>query len=514
MPLRGGSLKAISPSPLQQFSNGRIRFEVTGATDVGLHRDHNEDALGLLPEVYQPAAAQRGHLFAVADGMGGGAKGEVASRLAIEALFAAYYGSAPELPPQAALQAAFAAANEAVHREGQHLQFGMMGTTLVACLLVEDAVLVTNVGDSRAYLLRDRAIYQLSEDHSLVAEQVRAGVLTPDQARRSAQRNIITRAIGHQPTVQGDQYQVAPLRAGDVLLLCSDGLHSLVDDEELLRIGLQADLTRAAAEYIAAANARGGYDNITCLLVRILAVEPRAAAEAPTLRSSASLRPSGEPPTQRLWAVSRPLGLVLLVAGLVLALGLGGAVGAERAAALVARLQAGAPAAAAPARPAFAGMRVSGQVVLPPGVARVPPGVFVAAERAGGPPLTVPVEEGGRYVLTLPEGAPAGLYTLAVRPEQWALTGERDGPRRFAVYPPQPVMLAPGSDVVITLPFQIKEEAPLSVAARGVELPARGEGDSEGAAVPRDPGMQLPGGAMSQSPSAVPSDGAASREGR
>jgi len=472
-------LKAVSPSPLQQFSNGRIRFEVTGATDVGLHRDHNEDALGLLPEGYQPAAAQRGHLFAVADGMGGGAKGEVASRLAIETLFAAYYGSAPELAPQAALQAAFAAANEAVHREGQHLEFGMMGTTLVACLLVEDMVLVTNVGDSRAYLLRDGAIYQLSEDHSLVAEQVRAGVLTPDQARRSAQRNIITRAIGHQPTVQGDQYQVAPLRAGDVLLLCSDGLHSLVEDEELLRIGLQADLTRAAVEYIAAANARGGYDNVTCLLVRILAVEPRAAAEPPTLRSSAALRPGGDPPTQRLGAVSRTLGLVVLVTGVVLALGLGGAAGAERVTALVARLQAGAPAAEAPARPAFAGMRVRGQVVLPPGIARVPPGVFVAAEHPGGPPLTAPVEEGGRYVLTLPEGAPAGLYTLVVRPEQWALSGELDGARRFAVYPPQPVMLAPGSDVVVALSFRIEEEPPRSVAARPADAPVWTEGEAE-----------------------------------
>ncbi len=276
-------MEAVSALPLRRFSNGRIGLETTGATHVGLRRSHNEDTLGLLPDAYRARERQQGFLFAVADGMGGAQKGEVASHVAVDTLFATYYDrspdSAPDLPPRDALRASFNAANDAVYRQGLTLESGMMGTTLVACAIVEDTAIVANVGDSRAYLIRGGQIRQISEDHSFVAEQVKAGVLSPEEARYSPQRNIITRAIGHEPRLQTDQYEVGPLQPGDVLLLCSDGLHGLIEDADLLAIGQQADLQQAAREYVALANAHGGLDNITCLLVRILPPDADAPAE-------------------------------------------------------------------------------------------------------------------------------------------------------------------------------------------------------------------------------------------
>jgi serine/threonine protein phosphatase PrpC len=268
-------LEAASQPPLLHLDNGALRLEVAGATHIGLRRARNEDSLGLRPDAYDARAAADGYLFAVADGMGGAEKGEVASRLAMEALFETYYvrddDSAPELPAPEALRAAFNAANSLVHGESMKLESGMMGTTLVACTIVGNLAIVGNVGDSRAYLVRDGKLKQITDDHSFVNEQFKAGVLSAEEARTSPQRNIITRAIGHQPRVQSDQFQVGPLQPGDLLLLCSDGLHGMVPEHELLSISDEADLRQAAIDYVEAANAHGGLDNITCLLVRIVA---------------------------------------------------------------------------------------------------------------------------------------------------------------------------------------------------------------------------------------------------
>jgi len=268
-------LEAASQPPLLRLDNGRLGLEVAGATHVGLRRAHNEDALGLRPDAYDEFGATSGYLFAVADGMGGAEKGEVASRLAVDALFATYYArdkqADPARSPAEALRAAFEAANGLVYGESLKVVSGMMGTTLVACTVVADQAIVGNVGDSRAYLLRAGRLQQITDDHSFVNEQFKAGVLSAEEARTSPQRNIITRAIGHQPTVQADQFQVGPLQAGDLLLLCSDGLHGMVGDDELLAIGAEPDLQRAAAAYVDAANTHGGLDNVTCLLVRVVA---------------------------------------------------------------------------------------------------------------------------------------------------------------------------------------------------------------------------------------------------
>jgi serine/threonine protein phosphatase PrpC len=268
-------LEAETQPPLLHLVNGRLRLEATGATHVGLRRARNEDSLGLLASAYDDWAATQGYLFAVADGMGGAEKGDVASRLAIEALFQTYYArdddSVPDLPAPEALRAAFNSANSLVHDESMKLVSGMMGTTLVACTIVGDVAIFGNVGDSRGYLVRNGQIKQITDDHSFVNEQVKAGVLSAEEARTSPQRNIITRAVGHQPRVQSDQFEVGPLQPSDVLLLCSDGLHGMVPDSDLLRISQGADLRQAALDYVEAANANGGLDNITCLLVRVIA---------------------------------------------------------------------------------------------------------------------------------------------------------------------------------------------------------------------------------------------------
>lgn len=439
-------MKAASPPPVQRFHTGRFTVEAVGATDVGLHRDHNEDALGMLPPAYEAAAADRGYLFAVADGMGGAEKGEVASALALDALFAAYYGSPAELSPPEALQAAFIAANEAVHREGLNLEYGMMGTTLVACLILDDAAIVGNVGDSRAYLFREETLDQISEDHSLVAEQVRAGLITPEQARRSSQRNIITRAVGHQSSVDIDQFRVAPLQPGDMVMLCSDGLHGMVEDPGLLRIGvMEHDLVLAAASFIDAANARGGHDNITCLLIRVLAPEGEAArgevqgmSAAASTTDNATLQRATRARRRRrraLWAgLSGGLGLVLVV-GLISLLGPGEALlagGSDRRS----------------AEPPIDGMQVSGRVLLPPGVSTAPPGVFIGVRGPGGQRTTARVDGEGKFTLNLPATAPAGAYTLEVSPEQWALAADggatSGGPRQLAVYEPHTLALTQG----------------------------------------------------------------------
>jgi PPM family protein phosphatase len=282
-------LEAASSPPLLRFSTGRLRLEATGSTHVGMRRSQNEDTLGLLSDRHAQPTPEAGFLFAVADGMGGAQKGEVASRLAVDTLFATYYDvepdSAPDLPPSEALKASFNAANDAVYRHGLTLESGMMGTTLVACTIVDDAAIVGNVGDSRTYLIRDGQLRQISEDHSWVAQQVREGLISEEEARHSPQRNIITRAVGHQPRVQSDYFTVQ-LQPGDVLLLCSDGLHGLLENDELIAVAQQPDLQQAAQEYVDLANAHGGHDNITCLLIRVL--PPDQAQGAATGTDAAS----------------------------------------------------------------------------------------------------------------------------------------------------------------------------------------------------------------------------------
>lgn len=275
-------------------------------TDNGRARDHNEDTFVVEPA---PDRAEAGALFVVCDGMGGFAAGEVASDLAAKTITRRYYaGLAAD--PVAGLREAFVEANQRIFQQGR----GKMGTTGVAALFLHDRVMLANVGDSRAYLLRAGEAIQLTRDHSFVEEQVAAGVITADQARGSSYRNIITRALGHRPEVEVDLYheQVMP---GDRILLCSDGLYTQAEPREIAELGSAASLQHAVQSLIDIANERGGPDNITAVLVEVVEVDSPNGAPAPgrterlasapaprTAKLPAAAAPPGAPRTTRLHA--------------------------------------------------------------------------------------------------------------------------------------------------------------------------------------------------------------------
>lgn len=237
-----------------------MKLRHSARTDVGKTRDHNEDDFGIGEGA---GVDQYGELLVVCDGMGGHAAGEVASRLGVETILSTYYSDSSSDRIDV-LRRAFERANERIHAEGR----GAMGTTGVAALFYNGMLHVANVGDSRAYLIRNDDICQISRDHSLVGEQVAAGVITADQAKSSYYRNVITRALGYQSEVQVDMFHL-PLQVGDTVVLCSDGLHGLVSDEEIGEIARSMPLADAVDRLIDLANERGGTDNITTIIAHV-----------------------------------------------------------------------------------------------------------------------------------------------------------------------------------------------------------------------------------------------------
>jgi serine/threonine protein phosphatase PrpC len=247
------------------------RFRSSVKTDVGLRRQHNEDSYLVNPEL---------GLYVVCDGMGGHAGGATASRLAVLAIesellgakarpdnpFAAQ-GPLETSPLATALRESIEAACALVFqksREDAELQG--MGTTCIALLLKDDQAIVGHVGDSRAYLVRNGQAHQLTEDHSLVNEQVRAGLLTPEEARRSKLKNVITRSVGFEEDVLVDLLGL-PTRAGDLFLLCSDGVSNLVPIEDMRDALLRHPIEDVAGKLVDLANARGGDDNSTVIAI-------------------------------------------------------------------------------------------------------------------------------------------------------------------------------------------------------------------------------------------------------
>jgi PPM family protein phosphatase len=237
-----------------------LEYEAAGATDQGRTRRSNEDAYGLNLQNHTSGN------FVVCDGMGGAAAGEVASRMAVDAMLEAM-SQAPLSPDS--LQQAVDQANHSVHNSAeQNPARAGMGTTLVAMATRGTRAWVAHVGDSRCYRFRKNTLESLTRDHSLVDEQVRLGHLTPAQAEISPMRNVITRAVGTQDEVDADviEFEVSE---GDLYLLASDGLMREVPDEEIAEILRTAeDLNQACAALITAANEAGGRDNITCIVVR------------------------------------------------------------------------------------------------------------------------------------------------------------------------------------------------------------------------------------------------------
>lgn len=256
-----------------------LKLEACALTDVGRRRSHNEDFLGdllLRPESAQQFGPEkleeRGHLFAIADGMGGHASGEVASRLAVTALFQRYYNTPLNRSLGEHLVQAVREANQEVYNAGQTNPEGAMGTTLTLAVFKGNLARVCNVGDSRTYLMRHHQVRQLTRDHSVVQDQIEMGLISAADVKRSPIRNYITRAIGHKEMVDPDYFEHV-LRAGDVFLLCSDGLHGKVQEEEIPGIIENSPhLSDAAIRMVQLANERGGPDNISVLLVRVLEV--------------------------------------------------------------------------------------------------------------------------------------------------------------------------------------------------------------------------------------------------
>lgn len=264
-------------------------------TDVGKTRDHNEDSYGVEAGGERTAA---GALFVVCDGVGGFASGEVASDLAVKTIMSHFYGGNNQDPAKA-LVAAFEATNQVVFQQGG----GKMGTTAVAALFRDDAVTVANAGDCRAYLIRNGQPRQITCDHSFVAEQVAAGMLTEAQARESSYRNIITRAIGHRPDLEADTFR-EPLLQDDIIVLCSDGLHGQVDASEIALAVTKVPLDDACTRLIKLANERGGPDNITIVAILVAELTFKTTRETPPataqLSSHQPAPPTETTATQRL----------------------------------------------------------------------------------------------------------------------------------------------------------------------------------------------------------------------
>lgn len=257
-----------------------LRARASGLSDVGVIRSHNEDCFDIDPE---------NQVFVVADGMGGHSHGEIASRLAIDAIRDFVERTADQdatLPFEMdarlsrhgnRIRAAIRVAHERVLKAiRQDASLHGMGTTVVGLLLDNGSAAVAHVGDSRAYRLRDGRLELLTQDHTWVNEQVVAGFLSEEQARSHPLKNVVTRALGGDTEVDIDVREW-PVEKGDLFLLCSDGLTTMLTDDEILaRLRAGERLEEISSRLVRDANARGGYDNVSVVLVRI---EPSDAGD-------------------------------------------------------------------------------------------------------------------------------------------------------------------------------------------------------------------------------------------
>jgi serine/threonine protein phosphatase PrpC len=260
-----------------------LDLSVAMLTNVGRMRRHNEDYVDGHVPADPDLLERKGALFLVADGMGGHQAGEVASRGAVEQVIDNYYADNEPDAGKSLVRAVWQA-NQHIQEQAQvDPDKAGMGTTLVAAAILGTRVYIANVGDSRAYLIDRAGIHQITEDHSWVEEQVRAGLLTREQAQQHPQRNLVTRALGSRPTVEVDLFE-GELREGDVLLLCSDGLTNQVEDLELEAAVRECRLQDASTRLVAKANERGGTDNISLLLVGHNRVDPVATGTEPSRR--------------------------------------------------------------------------------------------------------------------------------------------------------------------------------------------------------------------------------------
>lgn len=252
-------------------------LEPAGLSDIGLRRSNNQDSFAVILASSQENWEQRGHLFVVADGMGAHAAGELASKLATD-IVPLTYGKLLDRDPAEALLAAVRDANAQIHSRGiASDDFRGMGTTVSTLALTPVGALVGHVGDSRVYRVRGSRLEQLTFDHSLVWELRHAKHAPSDSAALFIPKNIITRSLGPNAQVQVDMEGPLPIETGDAFLLCSDGLSGQVKDDEIGRVLMALPPREAARALVDLANLRGGPDNITVIVVKVLG--PQVATE-------------------------------------------------------------------------------------------------------------------------------------------------------------------------------------------------------------------------------------------
>lgn len=263
---RGGPIPAAHPP----FEDPMLEIDFAELSDVGRVRQGNEDYLGHVAPDTSEQASSHGWLFVVADGVGGHEKGEVASRIAVETVLEGFRKATRGEPLSSLLQSLVRRANtrvlDAVLNSG-------MATTLVACAVRHDRAVIAHVGDSRCYLIRQKAATVLTRDHTIANEHARLGLLSEEDVAEAETRHILSRSLGTGLSVSAEisDHQVF---AGDILLLCSDGLHGAVSPEEIAYVASEtADVEAAARKLVALANERDGSDNVTAQVVRVQNVE-------------------------------------------------------------------------------------------------------------------------------------------------------------------------------------------------------------------------------------------------
>ena len=336
-----------------------VHISVFGKTDVGKTRDHNEDTFlvadltrkvaSLQPDVREHDVGPRGTLFMVADGMGGAAAGEVASRMAADLIFghmSSVWPDDSEVSPQRfayRMKEAVELANNRIHLHAkEHPEVRGMGTTATVAGVFGADLYLAQVGDSRAYLIRNGGITQITKDQSLMQRLVEAGELTEEEAEQSERRNIILQALGPDPRVKVDLTSQS-LRRGDVLVLCSDGLSGQVKKDEIAKLAAETpELMELCSRMITLANERGGPDNITAIAARFGGAglpEPDGTAQVghqvyplsedesttepvPVYTGSPAPVPIGEQPAAPRRMVLGVLAVLALAAALYLAFGL------------------------------------------------------------------------------------------------------------------------------------------------------------------------------------------------
>jgi len=255
--------------------NSALEVEYAALSDCGKVREHNEDYIGQVAPATPAEGRTRGWLFALADGVGGQAHGEIASRTAVENLLAGFRGAESGEPMAALLPRLVQAANHAVYEAGMRAAPGgvAMATTLVACALRYDRVVVAHVGDSRCYLIRRGHATLLTRDHTMANEQVRLGIMSSRQAEDTDARHVLVRSLGSNlfANVESSEHLIV---SGDMLVLCSDGLHGSISGADMARVtGRSPTLEMAAQSLVELAKERDGNDNISVQLIRVRGVE-------------------------------------------------------------------------------------------------------------------------------------------------------------------------------------------------------------------------------------------------